>query len=129
VRGRGRAPGPVRRHVGGGVRRIESKLLGQVRLVLLGRALIAESGSFTLKQAGLPKREGRPLGVERAVADVDGLGERYANLAPLSLTRSSARVPDLFDHTKTSFFITNDPKTPMITGKSPKDGGRGSCPP
>jgi NAD(P)-dependent dehydrogenase (short-subunit alcohol dehydrogenase family) len=63
---------------------IESKLLGQIRLVLLGRSLIADGGSFTL-MSGYVFDDPLPEAASFAVAN--GGVEGFVRAAALSLPR------------------------------------------
>ena len=63
---------------------IESKLLGQIRLVLLGRSLISDGGSFTLV-SGYLLDDPVPMGAGFSVAN--GGVERFVGSAALSFDR------------------------------------------
>jgi NAD(P)-dependent dehydrogenase (short-subunit alcohol dehydrogenase family) len=65
---------------------IESKLLGQIRLVLLGRSLIADGGSFTL-MSGYVLDDPIPEATSFAVAN--GGVEGFVRAAALSLPRGA----------------------------------------
>lgn len=63
---------------------IESKLLGQIRLVLLGRSLISDGGSFTLVSGYLLDD---PIPVAAGFSVANGGVEGFVRAAALSLNR------------------------------------------
>jgi NAD(P)-dependent dehydrogenase (short-subunit alcohol dehydrogenase family) len=92
---------------------IESKLLGQVRLVMLGRSLISDGGSFTLV-SGYLFDDPIPLGVGFSVAN--GGVEGFVRAAALSLDRGvrvNAVSPGLAEDSDEEFARLNPGRIPV----------------
>ena len=91
---------------------IESKLLGQIRLVLLGRSLIAAGGSFTL-MSGYVFDDPLPEATSFAVAN--GGVEGFVRAASLSLrdVRINAVSPGLAQDSYDQFGPFNPGRTPV----------------
>lgn len=92
---------------------IESKLLGQIRLVLLGRSLISEGGSFTL-MSGYVLDDPIPLATSFAVAN--GGVEGFVRAAALSLGRGvriNAVSPGLAADSAEQFGAFNPGRLPV----------------
>jgi NAD(P)-dependent dehydrogenase (short-subunit alcohol dehydrogenase family) len=92
---------------------VHSKLLGQVRLVLLGRALISDGGSFTL-MSGYVFDDPIPEATSFAVAN--GGVEGFVRAASLSLERHvriNAVSPGLAEDSYEQFGRFNPGRTPV----------------
>ena len=94
-------------------RGIESKLLGQIRLVLLGRPLISDGGSFTLV-SGYLLNDPIPLGTSFAVAN--GGIEGFVRAAALNLDRGiriNAVSPGMAEDSREEFADFNPGRLPV----------------
>ena len=92
---------------------IESKLLGQIRLVLLGRSLISDGGSFTLV-SGYLLDDPIPVGAGFSVAN--GGVEGFVRSAALSLDRGvriNAVSPGLAEDSDEQFARFNPGRIPV----------------
>lgn len=92
---------------------IESKLLGQVRLVLLGRPLISDGGSFTLV-SGYLLDDPIPLGAGFSVAN--GGVEGFVRSAALGLDRGiriNAVSPGMAEDSDEQFAHLNPGRIPV----------------
>ena len=92
---------------------IESKLLGQIRLVLLGRPLISDGGSFTLV-SGYLLDDPIPVGAGFSVAN--GGVEGFVRSAALSLDRGiriNAVSPGLAEDSDEQFARLNPGRIPV----------------
>jgi NAD(P)-dependent dehydrogenase (short-subunit alcohol dehydrogenase family) len=92
---------------------IESKLLGQIRLVLLGRSLISDGGSFTLV-SGYLLDDPIPLGAGFSVAN--GGVEGFVRAAALSLGRGvriNAVSPGMAEDSGEQFARINPGRIPV----------------
>ncbi|MBL8925163.1 MAG: short chain dehydrogenase [Pseudonocardia sp.] len=92
---------------------IESKLLGQVRLVLLGRPLISDGGSFTLV-SGYLLDDPIPLGAGFSVAN--GGVEGFVRSAALGLDRGiriNAVSPGMAEDSDEQFAPLNPGRIPV----------------
>jgi NAD(P)-dependent dehydrogenase (short-subunit alcohol dehydrogenase family) len=92
---------------------LRSKLLGQVRLVLLGRSLISDGGSFTL-MSGYVFDDPIPEAASFAIAN--GGVEGFVRAAALSLgrgTRINAVSPGLAQDSDEQFGPLNPGRTPV----------------
>jgi NAD(P)-dependent dehydrogenase (short-subunit alcohol dehydrogenase family) len=92
---------------------IESKLLGQIRLVLLGRSLISDGGSFTLV-SGYLLDDPIPVGVGFSVAN--GGVEGFVRSAALSIDRGvriNAVSPGLAEDSDEQFARFNPGRIPV----------------
>jgi NAD(P)-dependent dehydrogenase (short-subunit alcohol dehydrogenase family) len=92
---------------------IESKLLGQIRLVLLGRPLISDGGSFTLV-SGYLLDDPVPVGAGFSVAN--GGVEGFVRSAALSLDRGiriNAVSPGLAEDSDEQFARFNPGRIPV----------------
>jgi NAD(P)-dependent dehydrogenase (short-subunit alcohol dehydrogenase family) len=92
---------------------IESKLLGQVRLVLLGRSLISDGGSFTLVSGYLVDD---PIPVGAAFSVANGGVEGFVRSAALSLDRGvrlNAVSPGLAEDSVEQFGGFNPGRIPV----------------
>lgn len=95
---------------------IESKLLGQIHLVLLGRSLISEGGSFTL-MSGYVLDDPLPEAIGFAVAN--GGVEGFVRAAALSLRRDlriNAVSPGLAEDSYSQFGPFNPGRIPVPMG-------------
>ena len=92
---------------------VQSKLLGQIRLVLLGRSLISEGGSFTL-MSGYVLDDPIPAATSFAVAN--GGVEGFVRAAALGLERRvrvNAVSPGLAQDSYEQFGPLNPGRTPV----------------
>ncbi len=92
---------------------IESKLLGQVRLVLLGRALIADGGSFTLMSGYIFDD---PIRGSSSYAAANGGVEGFVRAAALDLARGvriNAVSPGMAEDTAEQFGRFNPGRLPV----------------
>jgi NAD(P)-dependent dehydrogenase (short-subunit alcohol dehydrogenase family) len=92
---------------------VQSKLLGQIRLVLLGRSLIADRGSFTL-MSGYLFDDPIPEAVSFAIAN--GGVEGFVRAAALSLERKvriNAVSPGMAKDSYEQFGPFNPGRTPV----------------
>ena len=93
---------------------IESKLLSQIRLVLLGRSLISDGGSFTLV-SGYLLDDPIPVGAGFSVAN--GGVEGFVRAAALTLDREvriNAVSPGMAQDSSEQFGQFNPGRTPVL---------------
>jgi len=92
---------------------IESKLLGQIRLILLGRPLISDGGSFTLVSGYLIDD---PIPVAAGFSVANGGIEGFVRSAALSLDRGvriNAVSPGMSENSAEQFGRFNPGRTPV----------------